>query len=96
MKAVQHFTPEYLKRCREMAPDQIIKFLDDFRRLFGGRKAGAVRVNSRRVTLTVPEDLLETFRTKVHLNGRPYQDQIRELMRAWVIGEQALESSDSR
>jgi predicted DNA binding CopG/RHH family protein len=96
MKAVQYFTPEYLERCREMTPDQIIKFVEDFRRLFGGRQAGSVRVTSRRVTLTVPEDLLETFRAKSRLNGRPYQDQIRKLMRAWVIGGQVRESSDSQ
>ena len=31
MRAVQKFSDEYLKRCREMSPDEIARFLDDFR-----------------------------------------------------------------
>jgi hypothetical protein len=32
-KAVQYFTPEYLKECAKMSPDQIIEFLEDYRLL---------------------------------------------------------------
>jgi hypothetical protein len=32
MKAVQYFDDDYLQRCREMTPDQIIQFLDSISR----------------------------------------------------------------
>ena len=43
MRPVQYFTPEYLEQCRQMTPDQIIRFVDDFRRLHGGRSPGVGR-----------------------------------------------------
>ena len=30
----------------------------------------------------MPEDLLDAFKTKARLNGRPYQTQIKDLMKA--------------
>ncbi len=35
MRPVQYFTTEYLERCRVLTPDQIIRFLDEFRQLHG-------------------------------------------------------------
>jgi predicted DNA binding CopG/RHH family protein len=84
MRPVQHFTPEYLAACRDMTPDQIIRFLEDFRRLHGGRAAGATRVRTRLISLKVPEDLLEAFKVKARLESTPYQTQIKALMQAWV------------
>ena len=82
MKAVQHFTPEYLAQCRQMTPDQVIRFLEDFRTLHAQRGTG--RTPSKLISLKVPEDLLDAFRTKARLRGRPYQTLIKELMRSWV------------
>lgn len=36
-RPVQLFTPEYLERCRDLSPGDIVRFLDEFRRLYGGR-----------------------------------------------------------
>lgn len=48
MRPVQHFTSEYLEQCRRMTPDQILRFLEDFRRLHGGAaQPGAARTRSR-------------------------------------------------
>jgi len=33
MKTLQKFTPEYLENCRKMTPEEIVKFLDQFRLL---------------------------------------------------------------
>ncbi len=87
MRPVQHFTPEYLEQCRQMTPDQILRFLEDFRRLHGGRQAGAAPAKSRLISLKVPGDLLEAFRIKSRLAGRPYQTQIKLLMKAWLTGQ---------
>lgn len=80
MKTVQRFTDEYLQSCRDMTPDQIIRFLDDFRRLHGSRPA-----RSRLISLKVPEDLLNAFKTKAAMANTPYQTQIKALMKAWVL-----------
>jgi uncharacterized protein (DUF4415 family) len=82
MKTVQRFSDEYLESCREMTPDQIIRFLDDFRRLHGSRRAP-----SKLISMKVPTDLLGAFKAKAALTGTPYQTRIKELMKAWVIEE---------
>ena len=81
MKAVQYFSDEYLQQCREMTPDQIIRFLDDFRQLHGAE----TRSKSKLISLKVPEKLLSAFRAKASLAGVPYQTQIKTLMKAWVL-----------
>jgi predicted DNA binding CopG/RHH family protein len=86
LKAVQYFTPEYLEHCRQMTPDQIIRFVEDFRRMHGGPQRSVKPAKSRLISLKVPEDLLEAFRTKARLSGRPYQSQIKDLMKLWVTG----------
>ena len=80
MKAVQKFSGEYLARCREMSADEIVRFLDDFRRLHGRRRS-----QSRLISLKVPEDLLAAFRAKARLRGVPYQTQIKALMSDWLL-----------
>lgn len=37
-RPVQYFTDEYLERCRELSPTDILRFLDEFRRLYGARR----------------------------------------------------------
>lgn len=80
MRPVQTFTYEYLKQCRGMTPDQVIRFLEDFRKLHARRPS-----RSKLISLKVPEDLLEAFRTRAELEGVPYQAQIKRLMRQWVL-----------
>lgn len=80
MKALQRFTDEYLESCRDMTPDQIIRFLDDFRLLHGNQRAP-----SRLISIKVPTDLLNTFKAKAAMANTPYQTQIKVLMKAWVL-----------
>ena len=80
MRPVQYFTDEYLQQCREMKPDQVLRFLEDFRELQKVRKP----VKSKLISIKVPEDLLESFRAKADRTGRPYQTQIKDLMREWL------------
>ena len=88
MRPVQYFTPEYLEQCRRMTPDQIIRFVEDFRRLHGGlARPGPAGSRSRLISMKVQENLLDAFRTKARLHGRPYQTKIKELMTAWVVGD---------
>ncbi|MCY3566968.1 MAG: hypothetical protein OXH27_12390 [Gammaproteobacteria bacterium] len=35
---VQRFSDEYLERCRELSPQDIVRFLEDYRKLFGAAR----------------------------------------------------------
>lgn len=80
MRPVQFFTDEYLEQCQKMTADQVVSFLEDFRRLHARRPT-----RSRLISLKVPEDLLQAFRQRAELAGVPYQAQIKRLMREWVL-----------
>jgi predicted DNA binding CopG/RHH family protein len=80
MKTLQRFTDEYLEGCRDMKPDQIIRFLDDFRLLHGSKPA-----SSKLISIKVPTDLLNPFKIKAKMLKIPYQTQIKALMKAWVL-----------
>jgi len=81
MRPMQHFSKEYLEQCRSMRPEQIVRFLDEFRSLHGARVRAP---KSRLISMKVPEPLLEAFKTKAGLSGIPYQTQIKRLMSAWL------------
>ncbi len=80
MRPVQHFSQEYLEHCRAMKPDQIIRFIEDFRALHTRSRPA----RSRLISMKVPEDLLDAFRAKAALRGVKYQTQIKRLMRDWL------------
>lgn len=92
MRPVQYFTDEYLEQCKRMRPAQILRFLDEFRRLHS--RAG--RSGSRLISLKVPEDLLEAFRAKARLHDVRYQTQIKHLMTEWVAGHPADTTAEKR
>lgn len=78
-RPVQRFSDEYLERCRELSPEDIVRLMEDFRRL-----RGAATSRSRLISLKVPEPLLAAFRAKARLHGVPYQTQIKNVMQAWL------------
>ncbi len=80
MRPIQYITDEYLEQCRKMKPEQVLRFLDDFRELQKSLKP----VRSKLISLKVPEDLLESFKAKAKRNGSPYQTLIKKLMRDWL------------
>ena len=83
-RPVQRFSADYLERCRELSPEEIVRFLDDFKRI-----QGAANARSRLISLKVPEPLLAAFRIQARLRGVPYQTQIKILMRKWLDREAA-------
>ena len=78
-RPVQRFSDEYLERCRELSPADVVRFLDDFKRIHANRES-----RSRLISLKVPEPLLAAFKTKARLGGVRYQTQIKNLMRQWL------------
>ena len=85
MRPVQYFSDDYLKQCRAMTPEQIVIFLDDFRRIHARSEP---RSKSRLISIKIPQDLLRAFRRKAELNGSRYQTQIKVLMRDWLTDGQ--------
>jgi predicted DNA binding CopG/RHH family protein len=78
MKTVQYFSDEALERSKDLTPEQIIKFLDNFRKLHSAAK---IKTKSKLISIKVPEDLLETFKLKAESEGIKYQTKIKELMK---------------
>jgi predicted DNA binding CopG/RHH family protein len=79
VKPVQKFSDEYLRKCAEMSHEEIVRFLDDFRRLHGTKRSP-----SRLISIKVPEDLLAAFKAKARLYDVRYQTQIKKLMNLWL------------
>ena len=78
MRPLQRFSAEYLESTRNSSPDEIVRFLDDFRQLHA--PAGS----SRLISMRVPERLLHCFKNKCSLEGTRYQTRIKALMADWL------------
>ncbi|MYE82448.1 MAG: hypothetical protein F4X36_11545 [Gammaproteobacteria bacterium] len=78
-RPLQRFSKDYLERCRDLAPQDIVRFLEDFRMLHG-----QARARSRLISMRVPEPLLAAFQARARLVCVPYQTQIKKLMRDWL------------
>jgi predicted DNA binding CopG/RHH family protein len=80
MRAVQHFSDEYLAHSAKLTPEQTLQFLEDFRLLHA---PGQQPQPSTLISLRVPTPLLRLFRAKAAATGVPYQTQIKRLMEQW-------------
>lgn len=79
-KPIQYFTKDYLERCKDLTPDQILQFLEDFRRLQECKPE-----KCQLISLRVEPSLLSAFKVKAKLHNQPYQTLIKKLMRDWLI-----------
>jgi predicted DNA binding CopG/RHH family protein len=80
-KPVQYFSKEYIERCKGMTPEQILEFIDNFQKLV----ASSTKEKSKLISLKIEPSLLNAFRTKAELHNVPYQTQIKNLMKKWVL-----------
>ena len=78
-KPVKVFSDEYLEQCKKMQPEDILAFLESFRKL-----QSTAPCKSKRISLNVPANLFAVFQRKSKLVGSSYQTQIQTLMREWV------------
>lgn len=78
-RPLQTFTREYLKRCAEMTPDQVIEFLENYRLLVCNQKE-----KCQLISMKIEPSLLDAFKQKARLFNISYQTQIKALMRAWI------------
>ena len=78
MKPLQRFSDEYLESTRGISPEQVVRFLDEFRQIHAPKRP------SRLISMRVPEPLLASFKNKCELEGSRYQTRIKELMADWL------------
>ena len=67
-----------------MTPDEIVKFLDDFRQLHGHNPQP-----SKLISLKVSVPLLNIFRFQCEQHGLKYQTHIKKLMKNWLQTQKA-------
>lgn len=82
MRPIQYFSDEYLQQCKKMRPEEILRFLEEFRILNSSSNG-----KSRLISLKIPESMLELFKLKARLEGKKYQTQIKSLMQSWINGD---------
>ena len=79
-KPLQLFSDEYLEECRKLTPDQIVRFLDQYRYVAQAGKKSKTKL----ISIKIPEELLGAFKFKAQMQRRPYQSIIKELMIDWI------------
>ena len=79
MRTVQYFSDQYLEHCKTMTPDQILLFLEDYRKLQAD--LGPLQ----QINLRVPKNALNAFKAKAQAQGIPYQQKLRELLVQWAL-----------
>jgi predicted DNA binding CopG/RHH family protein len=78
-KPIQYFNKEYVERCRDLTPEQILEFIEDFRTMMS-----EVPENCQLISLKIEPSLLRAFKFKSKTHGISYQTQIKKLMKAWI------------
>ncbi len=78
MRPTQYFSDEYLERCKGMTTEQVLAFLEAFRRM------QEIPKESKLISLKVPKPMLEAFKQKSALEGIKYQTKIKALMQDWL------------
>jgi predicted DNA binding CopG/RHH family protein len=84
-KTVQYFTDEQLERCKSINIEERLRFLDQYRQLHGSRAIKRNNPQSKLISIKVPTDLLEAFRTKCEIDNVKYQTKIKALMKASLV-----------
>jgi len=79
-RPLQYFSDEYLEHCRKLTPDEVVRFLDDYSKIV----ASSEKSESQLISIKIPKNLLNVFKLKAQQDGKPYQSQIKQLMRNYV------------
>lgn len=79
-KTIQFFNKEYLARCKDLTPEQIIDFLENYRQLMANTPQ-----KCQLISMKIEPSLLAAFKQKAKLEGIPYQTKIKQLMKQWIL-----------
>lgn len=67
------------KKQKKLTPNQVVEFLDNFQNVIHGRDK-----KTKLISLRVPENILESFKTLAKDKNQKYQSVIVQLMRGWI------------
>lgn len=73
----------YVKQCLKLKSHEVIKILDDYRRL-GDIPAPTQKDETILISLKIPESLLKEFKSACASKNLKYQSQIKVLMKEWL------------
>ena len=79
-KAVQILSKEQIAISSQMTTEEIVNFIENFKSLVTDSKPK----KSKLISMKVPEDLLQSFKSKAKLKGKPYQTLIKQLMKEYL------------
>lgn len=71
---------------KKVTPDEAVQFLEDFR-LMMSRKDKEAKL----ISIRIPENILNTYKTEAKLNGQKYQSLMVEAMRQYLIPKSTRE-----
>lgn len=78
-RPIQYFSDEYVARSKELTPDEVLQFLDDWQKLHSDSHE-----KCQLISMKIEPSLLRAFKTRCELMGIPYQKQIKKLMKEWL------------
>jgi predicted DNA binding CopG/RHH family protein len=80
MKPIQYFSDEYLSQARKSSPTQIVKFLDDYRRLHSSSELRFDQGPTKMISIRLPFKLLAALKTRAKKEQIPYQTLIKKIL----------------
>ncbi len=86
-KAIQKFDLADADKFNKATPDQIIQFLENFRKLHIEETNSEIDQRPEKlklISLKISPSLLVQFREKCEISGTPYQTKIKSLMKDWL------------
>ena len=80
MRPVQFFSAEYLKNARKASPTQIVKFLDDYRRLHANAEFKGPREPTKLISIRLSVGTLSKLKSLARSQQTPYQTLMKKLI----------------
>ena len=72
-------TKQIHKKQKKLTPNQVLEFLDNFQCVVHGQDK-----KTKLISMRVPENVLQSFKTLTKDKNQKYQSVIVQLMRDWI------------
>jgi predicted DNA binding CopG/RHH family protein len=82
-KAVQKLSREQIKWGMSLSIEERLQFVENFMQLAHNTSDA----KSKLISIKIPEDFLNLFKSKCASKNLTYQTQIKELMKKWVLDD---------
>jgi len=79
-RVTQTFSKDYLEQIKKITPTQAAEFIESYQKMIH-----SMETKSKPISIRIPVSILENFKAKAKFEGTPYQTQIINLMRRWLL-----------